>query len=165
MAVQTVSFAAQVNDFVRQTQRRMEAVFRESAQRVVAEMQKPEGAGGHMPVDTNYLRASLQMTKGAPVPLEEKSPKGGATVAYTPDAASLVIAGAEIGETLYASYTAAYARRVNYGFEGQDSLGRTYNQPGKQFVALAAQQWPKIVTDVCSDLKTRIEARQASGGR
>lgn len=156
MAVQNVSFAAQVNDFVRQTQRRMEAVFRESAQRVVSEMQTPVAEGGNMPVDSGFLRASIRITKDAPVPMGLGRPDDSKTYAYNPTAASLVIAGAGLGDTLFASYTANYAGHVHYGREGR---------PGRQWVTMAAQRWPAIVAQVSAELQGRIEARQASGGR
>ncbi|MCP1550710.1 MULTISPECIES: HK97 gp10 family phage protein [Methylorubrum] len=156
MAVQTVSFAAQVNDFVRQTQRRMEAVFRESAQRVITEMQTPVAQGGNMPVDTGFLRASLRITKDAPLPMGAGRPDDAKTYAYNPTAASLVLAGAGIGDTLFASYTANYAGFVHYGREGR---------PGRQWVTMAAQRWPTIVAQVSAELQGRVEARQAPGGR
>lgn len=156
MAVQTVSFAAQVNDFVRQTRRRMEAVFRESAQRVVTEMQTPVAQGGNMPVDTGFLRASLRITKDAPLPMGLGRTDDAKTYAFNPTAASLVIAGAGIGDTLFASYTANYAGFVHYGREGR---------PGRQWVTMAAQRWPAIVAQVSAELQGRIEARQASGGQ
>lgn len=155
MAVQSVSFAAQVNDFVRQTQARMTAVFRESAQRVVTEMQTPVAEGGNMPVDTGFLRASLRITKDAPLPLIADRPSDAAAYTYNPAAASLVIAGAEVGATLHASYTANYAGFVHYGREGR---------PGRQWVTLAAQRWPAIVAQVSAELQGRIESRQGSGG-
>ncbi|ACL61752.1 HK97 gp10 family phage protein [Methylobacterium nodulans] len=144
-------FQSQVSEWVRQTEERLTAVFRESAQRVISDMQS------RVPVDTGFLKSSLQVSTDAPVPADRKPPPGAAP-AYNPTAATLAIAGAEIGDTLYASYSAVYARRVNYGFVGTDSLGRTYNQAGRHFVGLAAQRWPQIVAEVCAEL-------QASAGR
>lgn len=163
MANRKLSFGAQVGEWVKKVKTRELAVFRESAQRVIGEMQTAEGAGGRMPVDTGFLRASLQATIGAPAggatgkPL--KRTKGQEGVIYHLDAGqvALVIAGAELGHTIYATYGAAYARRMEYGFVGQDSLGRTYNQAGKGFVRSAAQKWPQIVAAVSAELKTRIE--------
>lgn len=154
MADQNLSFSAQVDAWVKQVKTREVAVFKESAQRVISEMQTPEGAGGRMPVDTGFLRASIQATLGAPAtgflsPLVD---------APSPDAGqvALVIAGAELGDTIFATYGAEYARRQEYGFVGEDSLGRSYNQAGKGFVRSAAQKWPQIVGQVSAELKTRI---------
>ena len=46
MPVSSVSFAAQVDDWVRETDAQMTSVFQESAQAIIAEMQTPVGAGG-----------------------------------------------------------------------------------------------------------------------
>jgi hypothetical protein len=55
-----------------------------------------------------------------------------------------------------------YARRLNYGFTGTDSLGRQYNQRGYFFVDLAAQRWQQIVTANVNRLRTAVEAKNAS---
>ena len=50
----------------------------------------------------------------------------------------LQIAGKKLGDTITRSYGMAYSTRLEYGFTGQDSLGRTYNQPADAFVRTAA---------------------------
>ena len=163
MAGQNLSFSAQVGAWVKKVKTREVAVFRESAQRVISEMQTPEGAGGRMPVDTGFLRASLQAAIDAPAagpmgkPLKRKEGQEGVIYHLDAGQVALVIAGAELGHTIYATYGTAYARRMEYGFVGQDSLGRTYNQAGKGFVRSAAQKWPQIVAAVSAELKSRIE--------
>lgn len=141
-------FTSQVSAWVRETEARMAAVFRESAQRVISDMQ------GRVPVDTGFLKSSLQVSTTAPVPAD-RSPDAGGVAAYNPTAATLAIAGAEIGDTLFASYSAVYAPRINYGFVGTDALGRTYNQAGRHFVELAAQRWPAIVAQVSGEAQAR----------
>lgn len=156
MADQNLSFAAQVDAWAKKVKTRQVAVFRESAQRVISDMQTPEGAGGRMPVDTGFMRASLQATLGTPASGTLKPPLEGAVQAFDAGQVALVIAGAELGDTIYATYGAAYARRLEYGFVGQDSLGRTYNQAGKAFVRSAAQKWGQIVGEVTGELKARL---------
>ena len=58
---------------------------------------------------------------------------------------SLGVANIKPGDTVYIGYQAKYSRRLNYGFVGTDSLGRTYNQSGYGFAEAAAAQWPAIV--------------------
>lgn len=145
-------FLSQVTEWVRETEQRTEAVFRESAQRVIAEMQSL------VPVDTGFLRASLQVSRTAPVPAD-RGPADGATYTYNPTAATLAIAGAAIGDTLFASYSAVYAPRVNWGYVGTDALGRTYNQQGRHFIERAVQRWPQTVGDVCRELQARAGGR------
>lgn len=139
MAVSNLTFSAQVSEWVRQTEQRMTAVFRESTQRVVEDMQS------RIPVDTGFLKSSIQVSTNGPAPMSRPRPDGG-SFAYQPTAAVLAIAGAEIGDTIYASYTANYAAHVNYG---------TSKMAGRQFVGLAAQRWPAIVDEVCRELQSR----------
>lgn len=157
------SFSAQIDEWVAATEVRMLAVFRESAQRVIAEMQKvgpsvanPDGGvGGNMPVDTGFLRASLLATLNSPA--TEMTFKDSDVEVYTwqEGQVQLVILGAKIGDVIYAVYTASYARRMEYGFSGTDSLGREYNQEGYGFVRLASQKWQDIVSAVAAEAKAR----------
>lgn len=184
MADQNLNFAAAVDDWVKATQARLEAVFRSSVQDVVEEMQRvgpsaastraaiakhkgvgpapAAGEGGHMPVDTGFLRASMRLTVAQPAPLNPSGKPTGGTYTYNSESVALTIAGLELGQTVFATYTAVYARRLNYGFTGTDSLGRQYNQRGYFFVDLAAQRWQQIVTANVNRLRTAVEAKNAS---
>ncbi|KGM50661.1 hypothetical protein [Pseudooceanicola atlanticus] len=55
-----------------------------------------------------------------------------------------LISGMQVGDVIEAVYTAPHARRIEYGFSGEDKLGRTFNHPGRFFVLRAVQQWPTI---------------------
>ncbi len=181
-------FVAQITAFVAQTKERMDAVFQESAERVVEEMNKPgysvasvskaiekgigtrgrgknkqalqgpvfePGGGGNVPVDTGFLRASLVVSFDAPTPMDPANkPKEGQTYAFDP-ATILKIGEAEIGMTIFASYSAIYARAINYGQHGS---------PGRLFVQLAAQQWPQIVSATCLELQSRVEGSAGGTG-
>lgn len=148
------SFSASVSDWVRQSERRVNAVFKQSAQDVILEVK------AKTPVDTGFLRAGLMVSTSA-MPMIDRDANNpeGRTVADTDAQIALVIAGAQPGQTIYAGFTAAYARRIEYGFSGQDSLGRTYNQEGAGMVKLAAQNWPTIVARNAALAKARVEAR------
>ncbi len=142
------SFTAQVDAWVREAEERMTAVFRQASQEVIETMQTPVGAGGNMPVDTGFLRSSLQVginTEPVAAALGNPNPEGSFTYA-----ASLAIAGAEVGDTVVASYSAKYAPAVEYG------SGK--RQP-RRFVALAAAQWPSIVNRVAERLKNSVTGR------
>ncbi len=138
------SFSAQVDAWVGKTKARMEAVHKESVQRTIEVMQTPVGAGGNMPVDTGFLRASLMARVGIPALPTRENP--GAKVSYDPGQVTLVIAGAKLSDPINAVYTANYARHVEYGARGR---------AGRRFVALAAQQWPRIVSEVVTEAKAR----------
>lgn len=144
---ESVSFSGQVSEWVRQSEDRMRRVFRESTQRVVAEMQTPVGAGGNMPIDTGFLRAGVVASTDAPTPIDPKArPQKGQSYVYNGGNVTLVIAGAELGQTVWVTYTAAYAAHQEYG---------TSKMAGRGFVRLAAQRWPSIVDEVCSEAFSR----------
>lgn len=160
MATRNLSFAAAVDEWTKQSEQRMERVFKESTKRVIQEVRKPVAKGGNMPVDTGFLRNSLVASTDGPTPIDPKAgPADGASYDKAGDVlsgdVSLIIAGAKIGQTIWACFTAAYARRQEYGFTGEDALGRTYNQAGRGFVRLAAQKWQRIVESVVKELKDR----------
>jgi hypothetical protein len=135
MGVATNTFGTDVNAWVLETEARLNAVFRSSAQEVVAEMQKPRSEGGHMRIDTGFLRSSMQVTvNGGAVSASLKNPGG--SFNYNPQAASLAISGAVIGDTITASYSANYAAIREYGSASQSPDG---------FVRFAAAQWQVIV--------------------
>ena len=143
------SFTADVDAFVRKTDARLLAVFRSSAQDVIAEMQEPGPSvanpssfgTGHMPIDTGFLRASLQAGIDEPVARSSTPAAGHQDVAYNPAPVALVIAGARLGQTIFATYGAVYARAMEarYGF-----------------VRLAAQNWQKIVGKNVRIAKERV---------
>lgn len=160
MATENLDFGASVDAWVRATEQRMEAVFKESTQRIIEEVRKPEAKGGKMPVDTGYLRNSLVATTDGPTLMSRESkPEAGRQYDQTgdalPQAVSLTITNAKLGQTIWACFTAAYAARMEYGFSGEDSLGRSFNQKGRGFVRLATQRWQSIVDAVVKELKER----------
>ena len=142
-----LSFYAQMSDWVAQSKSRINTVVKESAENIISIMQTPVGEGGAMPVDTGFLRYSLQVTIGAPVPASRAKPEG-ETFAYDAAPISLAIVGAPLGETIFAAYGANYAGHVEYG---------TSKMQGRGFVRLAAMRWQTVVSEVSAELKSRIE--------
>jgi len=152
MAQTNLNFATQIEDWVRRTEQRMTAVFRESTQETVEIMQRvgpskrnPQGAGGAMPVDFGFLRASLVVSLTGLPPMT-RAPSEGRSYSYNEGGATLAIAGAEIGDTIYAGYSANYAAFVEYG---------TSNTPPRGFVRFAASQWVATVNRVTERAKER----------
>lgn len=152
------SFSASVSKWVAQSERRIETVFKEAAQDVISEMQEvgpsvanPEGHGtGNLPVDTGFLRASMQAGLNQPANSMTFRPPPDAkegSAAYDPEPVALVINGAKLGDTIYATYGAEYAGRMEtrYGF-----------------VRLAAQNWQSIVSKRARKVKARVDAAIAS---
>lgn len=135
-------FAQQVRANNEKVKQRNLAIFRTSAQRVMEIASVPEAQGGRMPVVTRFLANSvLASTNGMPGSAGQPVP--------------LVLLQVQLGATVYVGWTAAYAMRMEYGFMGQDSLGREYSQAGKAFLRGALQQWTNIVNEAT------IEARKA----
>lgn len=152
------SFTAQVGEWAAQTEKRLEAVFRDSAQTVANEMRKPKGGGGNMPVKTGNLRRSL-LASTASMP----GIRPGVTNFPDNDTQiNLVIAGATLGQTIHLGFQAEYARRMEYGFTGKDALGRTYNQAGNGFVRLTAQRWQQIVEQSAKTVQSRVMSRSGT---
>lgn len=118
------TFTAQIKAFADRTQEKIEAVVKQSAQEVFTIAQTPKAQGGRMPVDTGFLRNSLIASLN------------GSTVGGGADAYVLAVAGAELGDTIFAGWTASYARFMEYG---------TSKTPANFFMLSAAQQWGAIV--------------------
>ena len=125
--------AASVRHFTNAQKAKMREIALESIQDLCAEAQRPKADGGRMPVVEGTLRNSF----------EARLNGGGAqtgALAYV-----AVLANLKLGDRFRARWTAAYARRVNSGFVGEDVLGRTFNQQGAFFLEGAGEQWPAIV--------------------
>lgn len=138
------TFTAQVSDWVLQTKARMEAVFKESTQRTVELMQTPVAKGGNMPVDTGFLRNSLM--GGLNAPKDGRGDNPGVPVSYNDADIVLTIANAELGDTIFMTYSANYARHVEYGANGR---------AGRGFVRLATQRWQSTVSQVALEAQQR----------
>lgn len=134
------TFAASVGEWARKVQGATELVFKESAQELVTQLNTL------VPVDTGFLRASLRASTTSMPVLSLKNPGGGS---FNVDAGeiTLVIAGAEEGETIYLGYTANYGAHVHYGANGR---------PGRPWVDMVAQRWGSIVAEKSEEVRKRL---------
>lgn len=132
------TFAATVGDWARTVEGAIEVVFKESAQELVLQL------NALVPVDTGFLRASLRASTTAMPVMALENPG-----AFNIDAGeiTLVIAGADIGDTIYLGYTANYGAFVHYGANGR---------PGRPWVDMVAQRWQSIVADKSAEVKSRL---------
>ena len=113
--------------------RNVRAIVLQSIQDVSERAQLPVAQGGRMPVGkTGFLRNSYQ------------AGIKGSTSLTGPTAYIAALAGFEVGQTFQAGWKAPYARRIERGFVGPDSLGRVYNQPGRFFMESALMDWQAI---------------------
>jgi hypothetical protein len=86
------------------------------------------------PVDTGFLRSNWTVIrKGDPEPVAGRVPPPTATLGE-----------AVVGDVLIIINPVVYARRIEYGFVGEDSLGRYYNQSGRHMVAQTMSELPAI---------------------
>ncbi|CAB4180576.1 hypothetical protein UFOVP1040_80 [uncultured Caudovirales phage] len=101
------------------------------------------------PVDTGFLRGSWQPSIGDPAAakgsLDESGSKALADVA-------VIVTSLKPGDRFQMWNNAAYARRLEYGFVGEDSLGRHYDQKGRFYVTDSVKRWPQIVAKMAADL-------------
>ena len=138
------TFTAQLSDIADLTVEAIEYTMRQSISDVLVGAQTTQvgfGQGatsfveGAIPVDTSDLAKSLTVD-GA----------GGTDVAVK-------IQGMEIGDTMSFAWTVPYARRIELGFTGTDSLGRTYNMPGRFFVTRNAEKFPDHVKKRANEVR------------
>ncbi len=94
------------------------------------------------PVKTGFLRANWMVVVSA-----EALPTSRANQLQGDE-----ISRAKIGADILVLNPAAYARRIEYGFMGTDSRGRTYHQAPRGMVAQTLTEAPQILADVLKRL-------------
>lgn len=139
------SFSQAVDDWVSQTEERLDAVYARSVELLGEEMAKTRNEGGRVPFLTGNLARSLLASKTG-MPNVAGGPFGGSNV-------GLVAATLKAKETVWLGYQANYAARQNYGYVGSDSRGRVYNQQGAHFVDHAVANWSSIVNKAIKEVK------------
>ena len=125
------SFSAQIDDWVRKSENRMEAVFKTAAQDLSIAVTTPKSRGGRMPVDTGFLinsiMAGINQTPSGPSVRTTEPERDDYVMG---NSIAVEINSAKVGDKIVFGFTAAYAPYMEY-------------QNG--FVRLNAQQWPEIV--------------------
>jgi hypothetical protein len=103
------------------------------------------------PVDTGRFRANWQIGIGN-IPdgvLELDDKTGQATIST----GAARVAGIKAGDVVYLVNSLPYSLRLEFGFTGTDSLGRTYNQPPKFIVGLTVEEYISVVNKAASEVK------------
>lgn len=143
-----LNFSTKIAAWAEKIEGATEAIFKDAAQEVVSEMQKPVSQGGRMRVDTGFLRASLMASTSA-MPAINRAARPADGGSYAGDGQiEAVLSGASLGDTLYFGYTASYAAHREYGANGS---------PPDAFVRSAAQNWQGIIA------KSAAKAKAAFG--
>lgn len=146
-----LTFAAQIEGWTRRVKEAEEAVFKESAQDLVKQLNDqitemvydtPETPNYRR---TGFLRASLMASTDAMPKLIRDNPVAAAS-ADTGDVI-LVISGADLGDTIYLGYTAKYGLFVHRGANGRGP---------RPWVDMVAQRWVQIVAAKAAEVKARF---------
>lgn len=96
------------------------------------------------PVRTGFLRANWTVIRkgdAEPVP-------GRATAAD----ANKTLSSVKAGDIVTVINPTVYARRIEYGFVGADSAGRTYHQAGRHMMTQTIAELPSIARRVTAQL-------------
>lgn len=123
-----LSFAAAVKEWADATEEKLTKVFREASSEVI------DTAAENAPVITGFLQNSVEVVLNGEIPPATRSNPGGTFARDTSYQA--IIAGANLGDTIAAGWTASYSIHVEYG---------TSKMAPRQFVGRAVQQWQAIV--------------------
>ena len=127
------SFSAQVRNWTDRAKRNFALVHRQAVQKMYQSVVEDT------PIKTGNARRSWAMSTTA-MPQIATGP-----ASFTPADIGLSIATLPPGSPVYSGAQAIYMPRLNYGFTGTDSLGRTYNQAGRLFVERNAGRWQEFV--------------------
>lgn len=140
-----------VNKWTKETEERMETAFQNISLTFYYRMRDAT------PVDTGNLRDSLVAyinSSGAPSLVT--GPNGGAVRSGESESIGNIM-NLQLGDKVSYVYNATYARRLNYGFTGFDSLGRYYNQPGRFWIEQVGSQYRTIARQVATELKVQFK--------
>ncbi|WP_288075987.1 hypothetical protein [Pseudomonas sp.] len=144
-----LSFSKMIGDWASATEERLSAAHRRSVVLLGEEMITTKPQGGRLPFDTgNLARSLLASTQAMPKTATGQFP--GSNV-------GVVAATLRPEQPVWLGYQAVYARRMNYGFVGADSLGRVYNQSGNHFVEGAIAKWPQIVAQAVRETQANAK--------
>lgn len=117
-------FVAQIRGWSERALRNLDLIVAQSTAEVIAIAQEPKGRGGRMPIDTGFLRNSLQSTLM------------GNTQLSGPASYIMIAGNMKAGDVAEFGWTAEYARHVEYGAQGR--------RPA-HFAKGAAMAWSSIV--------------------
>lgn len=144
------SFSATVETFVLKSKVIMLDVFQRSSTLMF------EDVLARTPRDTGFLANTLDASLDGPQPIraDARPPSDAGKDSYpVPTEYSLVISNATIGSTVWGSFSAAYARPVEFG---------TKHQFPAAMIRLAAQAWPFHVAQAVREAKAAV-ASQSPG--
>ena len=151
----TRGFLSSVNKWTLDTRERSTQAYRNGA------LDFYDALAAETPVKTGNLRNSLvahlnsdgdmAMVTGPGNTSDDSTYRGGAEKSISN------IMQAELGDRISYVYHATYARRLEYGFFGADSLGRVYSQAGRFWIARVGSRYRSIMRAAASRLSMRVK--------
>lgn len=146
-------FLKAVNKWTRETEQRSEEAFRDGALDFYLKMQEAT------PVDTGNLRNSLVAKVGGDISTVTGPGINSNDSTYRSGAEASInnIINLKLGDRINYAYLATYARRLNAGFVGFDSLGRYFNQPGVFWIERVGAQWRSILRAAATKNRLRMK--------
>lgn len=133
-------FAASVKDWTEKAKRNFAMVHRQAVQKLY------QAVVEDTPIKTGNARRSWAMSTTA-MPQIATGP-----ASFPPADIGLSIATLPPGSPVFIGAQAIYMPRLNYGFTGTDSLGRSYNQAGRLFVEKNAERWQEFVNAAAREI-------------
>ncbi len=132
---------ANLDNWTKKSEARMEAVFQESVQTMTFAMLTPVAKGGNLPVRTGFLINSFNAALNSIPSGDTRAPAGYNRQALDATALSLVINRATIGDRIAVGSAANYAEAMEakYGY-----------------LRLAAQNWPSHVKSATNKVKREV---------
>jgi hypothetical protein len=121
-------FAVDVRRWVDKAKGNVDAAYQATAMLALARVKQLT------PVRTGFMRASWTIVSG----------DSAASVAGGDEGAIDTIANLKAGDAISLVNPAPYAMRINFGFVGQDSLGRHYDQKGRHMVEQTMAEMPAL---------------------
>lgn len=140
----TRGFLASINKWTKETEKRCVDAFQMGVLDFFIHLRDTT------PIDTGYLRSSLTLGVNGNIPAGPNAEYGSV---YNDGRALSVIGGLKLGDRVTMVYNATYARRLEYGFTGYDSLGRYYNQAGRFWITAAGAKYPSIMRRAATRLR------------
>ena len=123
-----------IDQWVRKTEARLDAVWKTAAQDIAREVQTPRSKNGKLPLDTGYLRNSFAADVNS-------TPAGNGNSSYSAGPISIVINRAKIGDRVVFGWGASYA---------------IYMEARYSFLRSAAQNWQQIVDKSAQKVRARV---------
>ena len=138
-------FLASVNKWTKATKERSEEAFKIGVLDFAIELRDTT------PIDTGFLRSSLTAGINGNVPQGPNAEYGSN---YNDQRLLSVIDQLKLGDRITLVYQAPYARRLEYGFTGYDSLGRgPFNQAGYFWIEKTGARWRSILRAAATRLR------------